>query len=284
MIGRISWLFLCAAVLGTTAAANPPSNSPLPKLRPDAVTRAVALALRSEHAPAMRAAVAAARPARIVLATSGAAVLRSPRPEVRPQNLKREFIVRASGMRVQRIAPSSTGQRGAICGDPAIEGQNLSPIAGRLRGCGVAKPVRVTAVDGVALSLPATLNCDAARALRNWVSGAVKPAVGRLGGGVSSLKVAAHYSCRTRNNRKGAKISEHGRGRAIDISAIVLRNGVALTVLKGWNDRTQGKILRAVHRKACGTFGTVLGPNSDRYHQDHFHLDVAAYRSGSYCR
>ncbi|MEM9755898.1 MAG: extensin family protein, partial [Pseudomonadota bacterium] len=25
-------------------------------------------------------------------------------------------------------------------------------------------------------------------------------------------------------------------------------------------------------------------PESDRFHQDHFHFDVADYRSGPYCR
>ena len=82
----------------------------------------------------------------------------------------------------------------------------------------------------------------------------------------------------------GAKVSEHGRGKAIDISAIILRDGSVMTVLRGWRDKVQGPILRAIHAKACGTFGTVLGPNSDGYHQDHFHLDVAANRSGPYCR
>jgi hypothetical protein len=42
--------------------------------------------------------------------------------------------------------------------------------------------------------------------------------------------------------------------------------------------------MRRAHKTACGPFGTVLGPNADRYHQDHFHFDTARYRSGSYCR
>jgi len=39
-----------------------------------------------------------------------------------------------------------------------------------------------------------------------------------------------------------------------------------------------------MHRAACGPFGTVLGPNADRFHQDHFHFDTARHRSGPYCR
>ncbi len=89
---------------------------------------------------------------------------------------------------------------------------------------------------------------------------------------------------RSRNNRPGERISEHGRGRAIDISAIVLANGVAISVLKGWTERQHGRILKAAHRAACGPFGTVLGPSADAQHRDHLHLDTARYRSGSYCR
>ncbi len=251
------------------------ARSPLPVPRPNS-----APVTEPPHLP-----VVAAKPARVVLASAGNAVRVSPRPDIRPDNLKRQFMVRAAGVRSQPSAPVVAGPKGAVCGDNAIKGQALSPIAGRLAGCGVANPVRITSVDGVTLSTPATLNCRSATALKRWVTGTVKPAVGRLGGGVASLKVAAHYSCRTRNNVRGARVSEHGKGNAIDISAIVLKNGVALTVLKGWGDKVQGKILKAVHRNACGPFKTVLGPNADRYHQDHIHLDVAQHRGGgAYCR
>ncbi len=33
--------------------------------------------------------------------------------------------------------------------------------------------------------------------------------------------------------------------------------------------------LRAVHDAACGRFGTVLGPEANEYHRNHFHLDMA---------
>jgi hypothetical protein len=148
----------------------------------------------------------------------------------------------------------------------------------------VAEPVRITAVSGVTLSRPSVMDCPTARALKTWVDGGLVPAVGKLGGGVKELQVAAGYACRTRNNQSGRRISEHGKGRAIDISGITLRNDVTLTVQRAWNDPNHGKLMRQVHAAACGPFGTVLGPNSDRFHQDHFHFDTARYRSGSYCR
>ncbi|MFC6587279.1 extensin family protein [Sulfitobacter pacificus] len=104
------------------------------------------------------------------------------------------------------------------------------------------------------------------------------------GGGLSSLRVAAHYACRTRNNQKGAKLSEHGKGRAIDISGFRLADGSEVSVLKGWNARRYSKAMRRMHKGACGPFGTVLGPKANRFHLDHFHFDTARYRSGSYCK
>jgi hypothetical protein len=41
--------------------------------------------------------------------------------------------------------------------------------------------------------------------------------------------------------------------------------------------------LRALHAGACGLFSTVLGPNANRAHHDHFHLDLKIRRGSAYC-
>jgi hypothetical protein len=174
--------------------------------------------------------------------------------------------------------------KGSVCGDRSIRGQTIASIPGKLPGCGVAEPVRITEVDGIRLSTAATMDCTTAKSLKTWINKGVRPAVGRTGGGLASLRVVAHYSCRTRNNRPGARISEHGKGRAIDIAGIGLADGSELSVLNDWKNTRRGQILKEAHRTACGPFGTVLGPNADRYHKDHFHFDTARYRSGPYCR
>jgi hypothetical protein len=33
--------------------------------------------------------------------------------------------------------------------------------------------------------------------------------------------------------------------------------------------------LRGVHRAGCRIFGTVLGPEANSYHNNHFHFDMA---------
>jgi hypothetical protein len=41
--------------------------------------------------------------------------------------------------------------------------------------------------------------------------------------------------------------------------------------------------LRGVHRTACGIFATVLGPEANKAHKNHFHVDMAARKNGPFC-
>jgi hypothetical protein len=169
----------------------------------------------------------------------------------------------------------------SVCGKRDIIGTKEKPVSnGR---CGIANPVRITSVAGVTLTNSALVDCNTAVALHKWLAKSAKPALKRKGGGLVSVRVAASYACRTRNSQKGAKMSEHSLGHAIDISSFTLKKGQTLTVLKDWNGKNS-KAMRKMHKEACGIFGTVLGPKSDRFHQDHFHFDTARYRNGAYCR
>jgi hypothetical protein len=170
---------------------------------------------------------------------------------------------------------ASASRKGSVCGDPSIKGKTMPRITSKTKGCGVDEPVSVTSIDGVLLSEAATLDCTAAGALSTWVQKGLRPAF--PGTEVVQLQIAGHYSCRPRNNVRGAKISEHGRGKAIDISGIVFANGKQLTVTRNF------KALRKAYKAGCGMFATTLGPGSDGYHEDHMHFDTAAHRSGSYC-
>lgn len=186
--------------------------------------------------------------------------------------------------RAERKARKAAGI-GKVCRNKRLIGKEVPPVPGKLRGCGIKKgAIKLYEVDGVKLSTPAVMTCDTAKALEKWVEKGLKRSVRSFGGGAKEIKVAAGYSCRTRNNRPGAKISEHGKGKAIDISAIKLKSGESISVLKDWNNGKKGRILKKMHKQACGPFGTVLGPNADRYHKDHFHFDIAKHRGGPYCR
>lgn len=166
--------------------------------------------------------------------------------------------------------------KGTVCGDPDIRGEVLAPIKGKVKGCGLDQPVRVTSISGIRLNQPATVSCDTAAALKTWIERAMRPAMGRAE--VVELRIAASYVCRPRNNKKGAKISEHGRGRAVDVAGFVFADGTEWSVLQNYN-----KQIRRAHKNACGIFGTTLGPGSDGFHEDHLHFDIASNRS-PYCR
>lgn len=194
------------------------------------------------------------------------------RPTARPASVE-------TAAAEQRLAR----ERGQVCGNVALQGQVLGVVDGP-GACGVTDAVRVRAVEGITLVPEATMDCKTAEALQDWVTQGAAPAVGDLGGGIASLRVGSHYACRNRNNAAGGRLSEHALGRAIDIAAVRLRDGSDITVLRGWGHPAHGPILRRMWRAACGPFGTVLGPEANRFHLDHFHFDTARYRSGTYCR
>jgi hypothetical protein len=164
---------------------------------------------------------------------------------------------------------------------PGMKAQRVGTVSGP-GACGVRDALAVSEVAGVRLTQTATLTPRAANRLNWYVANVARQEIGNRGGGLVALQVASHYACRTRNSRPGGRLSEHAKGNAIDISAFVLADGTRISVL-GWRG-SDGALLRRLHRGACGPFGTVLGPEADRHHQDHFHFDVAEYRNGTYCR
>lgn len=171
-------------------------------------------------------------------------------------------------------------QRGQLCGDPAIQGEAIGAVPGR-GSCGIDDAVRIKSVAGVQIRPQATVDCQTAQALKTWITNGALPATNNQ---ATSLRVVSHYACRNRNAAASGRLSEHAFGRAIDIAGIGLKDGREITVLTGWNTKRDGEALRRMWQAACGPFGTVLGPNANRFHRDHFHFDTARYRSGSYCR
>ncbi|MFY0617272.1 MAG: extensin family protein [Shimia sp.] len=262
--------------MGASAVpASPPDSSLRPVLRPQTYPVALpSLAPERSLRPVMRPVQTSAAVDRAATVTAVPAVAAAPQLEATQAGL---FKSKKKERRKAGI--------GKVCRDRKLIGQEIDPVPGKLPGCGISKgAIRLYEVEGVKLSTPSVMNCDTAKALQTWVDKGMNKAVRSYGGGAREIKVAAHYACRTRNHKKGAKISEHGKGNAIDISAVTLKNGDTISVLKDWNNGKKGRILKKMHKSACGPFGTVLGPNADRYHKDHFHFDVARHRSGSYCR
>ncbi|MCA0434282.1 MAG: extensin family protein [Proteobacteria bacterium] len=158
---------------------------------------------------------------------------------------------------------------------------------GNGRGCGVRNAWRVYSLQGVKMSQPVVLNCAMVNAFATWIANTMQPAAeDRFGEAVTSLDVPSAYACRPRNNVRGAKLSEHGHGNAVDVSVFRLQSGRKVEVEQGWfGSRKERRFLASVREDACGLFKTVLGPGSDRYHKNHLHFDLQRHRNGgSYCR
>jgi hypothetical protein len=170
---------------------------------------------------------------------------------------------------------------GEICGDPALLGQSLPPVT-EAGGCGIPAPVRLSAAAGVALEPPPTLDCQAARALVDWLA-AIAPVLAETGAEVAAITVIDAYSCRNRNRATDGKLSEHAFGRAIDIAGLRLDDDRVVTVRDGWTSPEWGPTLHRLHDAGCGPFRTVLGPEANPLHADHLHFDMASRKSGPYC-
>ncbi len=129
-------------------------------------------------------------------------------------------------------------------------------------GCGINNGFRVFTIGDVGLSPEAMITCDLADALNTWIASSVQPTAQAVyGQKVVSFKVAASYACRPRNNVRGAKLSEHGQGDAIDIAAFTLADGreVNVSPIIMATHKTSAFCARCV-AKAVGYFTPCWGP------------------------
>lgn len=268
-----------------TTAPRPKPRPPVTELPQAVPPEALAQLPPSLAAPVVRpmprpAALAAPVPA-LLAVTVAKALPGTVRPMPRPEALLASAPVKPEkgglgalfGNRKPR-KPVATD--GFVCSDPDIRGDELAPVTSKVKGCGIDEPVRVTQIDGIRLRGTATINCETASALKTWIEKGMRPAMSKE---VVELQIAGSYVCRPRNNVRGNKISEHGRGKAVDIAAFVFSDGSEWSVSRDYNRQ-----MRKAHKAACGIFGTTLGPGSDGYHEDHLHFDTASYRNGPYCR
>jgi hypothetical protein len=196
------------------------------------------------------------------------------------------------GVEAARVVPAALSPHrarnlrggGSVCGDARLTG-TLAPTVVGMGRCGVDNPVRLDSAAGVALTRPVTVGCKVAQRLADWIEADVHPAAREaLGARLVAIEPFAGYSCRPRNNRPGARLSQHGLGKAIDVGAFRFDDGREVTVKDHWRTGDgRAAFLRAAWRGACRHFGTVLGPQADRHHHDHIHVDVAEGRE-PYCR
>jgi len=165
-----------------------------------------------------------------------------------------------------------------------MEIANIEPMP-RLIGpgaCGGGDMVRLNAVQRagqvrVELKPAPVLRCMMAESLAAWIQDEAVPRLSKAGMALRAVETYDDFECRGRNRVEGAKLSEHGKGNAVDVRAVMLADNRMI----GLTDMGVPKDLRdSIRESACGRFTTVLGPGSDGHHEGHIHLDIAERRQG----
>jgi hypothetical protein len=203
----------------------------------------------------------------------------------------------AQGIPLPRPRPA---QAGGSATTVAVEPAPPSPSACRLRltdelatapslpelagagDCEVEDMVRLEAVmlpdkTRVAVMPPAIVRCAFAETIVHWLRDDIAPIVRTSRTVLKSVDNFASYECRGRNRVPGAKVSEHGKGNAIDLRSFRLADG---KILELTDPHVPKELREALRRSACERFTTVLGPGSDGYHENHVHFDLIERRRG----
>jgi hypothetical protein len=146
--------------------------------------------------------------------------------------------------------------------------------------CGISHPFKIAAFGGGEISLrqPVTLGCPIIPRIDGWFDEVVQPAAELYFGTRVAEVRSGSYSCRGRNNQAGARLSEHSYGNAMDVMSFRLVDGREINIERGWRGaQDEQEFLREVFVGACRYFTTVLGPGSDAFHYNHFHIDLARH-------
>lgn len=87
------------------------------------------------------------------------------------------------------------------------------------------------------------------------------------------------FACRNVYNRKAGRLSQHASANALDIAGFRLRDGQRIVLARDWQGSGEKAVfLREVRQAACEHFSTVLGPEYNAAHRDHFHVDMGRWQ------
>ena len=156
------------------------------------------------------------------------------------------------------------------------------------QGCSTVGTVRMSALRGESANMSIAnigpVKCGVGTAFAAWARYGVDRAAQQiLGSPLARIETMGSYSCRNvaGSNRRSA----HATAGAIDISGFVLEDGRRIVLTDDWNGgtRQEKEFLRTIQRSACKRFATVLGPEYNAAHRDHFHLE-GVIDGSSFCR
>jgi hypothetical protein len=196
-------------------------------------------------------------------------------------------VARSAPAPAPRILPNSESFR--MCAarlDAAQIRYQPLPNENRGGGCAIIDSVKLMDIGTPTANLGA-MTCPLAATFAAWARHAVQPAARLyLGADVVRIETFGTYACRDVRGAGGTiagRLSEHAHANAVDVSAFVLADGRRISVLGDWSISGQtAQFLKRIHESACKRFPTVLSPDYNAAHKDHFHLDMGG--KGGYCR
>jgi hypothetical protein len=135
----------------------------------------------------------------------------------------------------------------------------------------------------VKLSSSFLATCPVAVAFAMFEHQALQPAAqASFGQAVAQVDHLGSFACRNVYGRSEGRLSQHATANALDIAGFRLADGRRISVLKDWpGNSANARFLRQVRDGACKHFNTVLGPEYNAAHRNHFHLDMGRW---SVCR
>lgn len=141
--------------------------------------------------------------------------------------------------------------------------------------CHIKDRVELRQAAGLRLQ-PFQTRCQTALRLSLWAQHGIKPAArDHLGHEVQQLVHNSSYNCRQIRSPggSGGRMSTHATAEAIDISGVILENGERIPLLGNWSsDDANQDFFRELRDTSCRWFRVTLGPDYNRLHEDHFHL------------
>ncbi|KPX81333.1 extensin-like domain-containing protein [Pseudomonas meliae] len=148
--------------------------------------------------------------------------------------------------------------------------------------CPLENTLRIQGGD-VALSSSFLASCPLAMAYALFDVHTLQPAAQAVfGQRVARIDHLGSFACRNIYNRANGRLSQHATANALDMAGFRLADGQRIGVLKDWDDEgDKGRFLRLLRDGACKNFSTVLGPEYNAAHRDHFHVDMGRW---SVCR
>lgn len=213
-----------------------------------------------------------------------------PLPPARPQELAPPKLAPLPAVRA--VEPMQ--QQPAIMAEPSgcfnllkERGVDFAPLVRKEEDfgpCAVDEPVSFKGVKleggrAISLDAPVTLRCSFAADMVLWIRDDLAPTTLRHGLTLRGLAGVGGHACRNRNRQSGGTVSEHATGNAFDLNRLVFEGAAPIDIMGDRAQKTRA-LREEIRAGACARFPTVLGSDSDAFHDDHLHVDGRVRRGG----